>query len=74
MRHRRAAGSPGRRAAGVIPAGQPASGTAPETPWPPPCLPAGRPAQQEHATPAPRHRRREAPTGQQVMRVLAGAS
>jgi hypothetical protein len=68
MRHRRAAGSPGRRAARVIPAGQPAPGTAPETPWPPPCLPAGRPAQQEHATPAPRHRRREAPTGQQVSR------
>jgi hypothetical protein len=78
-RHRRAAGHPGRPAAGVIPAGppaaisrQPAPGTAPETPWPPP-PPAGRPAQQ-YAIPAPRHRRREAPTGQQVMGVLAEAS
>jgi hypothetical protein len=79
-RHRRAAGNPGRPAAGIIPAGppaaisrQPAPGTAPETPWPPPCPPVDRPAQQ-HATPAPRHRRREAPIGQQVMTVFAGAS
>jgi hypothetical protein len=71
-RNRRAAGSPSRRAAQVIPAGQPAAisrqpatpGTAPETPWPPSCPPAGSPAQQEHATPAPRHRRREAPAVQ----------
>jgi hypothetical protein len=79
-RDRRAASKPGPPAAGVIPAGppaaisrQPAPGTAPETSWPPPYPPADRPAQQ-HATPAPRHRRREAPTGQQVMKVLAGAS
>ena len=79
-RHRRAAGNPGQPAAGVIPADapaaisrQPAPGTAPETPWPPPFPPADRPAQQ-HTTPAPRHRRREIPTGEQVMRVLAEAS
>ena len=78
-RHRRAAGNPGPPAAGAIPAGPPAAiprqpgpETAPETSWPPPCPPADRPAQQ-YATPAPRHRR-EAPTGQQVMRVLAGTS
>ena len=79
-RHRRAAGNSGRPAADVIPAGppaaisrQPAPGTAPEAPPPPPGPPARRPAQQ-YAIPAPRHRRPEAPTGQQVMRVLAGAS
>ena len=79
-RHRRAAGNPGQPVAGVIPADapaaisrQPAPGTAPETPWPPPLPPADRPAQQ-HTTPAPRHRRREIPTGEQVMRVLAEAS
>jgi len=51
-RHRRAASNPGRPAAGVIPAGPPAAvsrqhapGVAPETSWPPPCPPAGRPAQ-----------------------------
>ena len=51
-RHRRAASTPGRPAAGVIPAGppaavprQPAPRVAPETSWPPPCPPAGRPAQ-----------------------------
>ena len=67
MRHRRVADSPGRQAAGVTLAGQPAAvsrqpaaGTVPETPRPP----AGRPAQQEHATPSPRHRRREVPAGQ----------
>jgi hypothetical protein len=79
-RHRRATGNPGQPAAGVIPAGtpaaisrQPAPGTAPETPWPPPFPPADR-SPQQHTTPAPRHRRREIPTGQQVMRVLAGTS
>jgi hypothetical protein len=79
-RHRRAADNLGRPAASVIPAGppaaisrQPAPGTAPETPWPPPGRPADRPTQQ-YAIPAPRHRRQEAPTDQQVTRVLAGAS
>jgi hypothetical protein len=80
MRYRRAAGSPGWRAAEVIPAGQaaaisrhPAPGAAPETPRPAPRPPASRPAQQEHATRTPRHRRREAPTGQQGHReALAG--
>lgn len=72
MRYRRAASSPGWRAAEVIPAGQaaaisrhPAPGAAPETPRPAPRRPASRPAQQEHATRNPRHRHREAPTGQQ---------
>ena len=76
----RAVGNRGRPAAGVIGAGplaaiprQSTPGTAPETPWPPPCPPDGRPAQQ-HATPAPRHRRSEAPAGQQVMSGLAWAS
>jgi hypothetical protein len=51
-RHRRAASNRGRPAAGVIPAGppaavsrQPAPGVAPETSWPLPRPPAGRPAQ-----------------------------
>jgi hypothetical protein len=49
-RHRRAASNPDRPAAGVIPAGPPAAisrqpGMAPETSWPPPCPPAGRPVQ-----------------------------
>jgi hypothetical protein len=78
MRYRRAASSPGWRAAEVIPAGQaaaisrhPAPGTVPETP----CPPASRPAQQEHATRTPRHRRRETPTGQQGHgEALAGTS
>lgn len=70
-RHRRADGNPGRPATGVIPAvppaaisRQPAPGTTPETPWPLPCPPAGRPAQQD-ARPAPRHRRPEAPANEQ---------
>jgi hypothetical protein len=71
MRH----DGPGRRAAGTIPAGQPTavsrqpaeSRTAPETPWPLPARPpAGQPAQREHGTSGPRHRRREALTGQAI--------
>ena len=79
-RHRRAAGNPAQPTAGVIPAHapaaisrQPAPRTEPEAPWPPPFPPADSPAQQ-HTTPAPRHRRREIPTGEQVMRVLAEAA
>ena len=78
MRHRRAAGSPGGRAAGVIPAGpptatsrQPAPGTVPETAWPASLPP--RSATARHTT--PRHSRREIPTGQHGDgRVLAGGS
>jgi hypothetical protein len=82
MRYRRAASSPGWRAAEVIPAGQaaaisrhPAPWAAPETPRPAPRPPVSRPAQREHATGTPRHRRREAPIGRQGHgEALAGMS
>lgn len=82
MRYRRTASSPGWRTAGVIPAGQaaavsrqPAPGTVLETPCPAPCPPASRPAQREHATLTPRHRRREAPASHHGHgEALAGTS
>jgi len=68
------AGSPATPAARLIPAGQPPAiprqpaipATAPQSPWPlPPCLPADRSALPEQRASMPRHRRRDALTGQQ---------
>ena len=81
MRYRRAASSPRWRAAEVIPAceaavtsSHPAPRAVPEIRRPVPHTPASRPAQQEHGTRTPRHRR-ATPTGQQGDgKILAGTS